>query len=345
MTIARGLQGGINDTTRFPRWLDDNLFEHATFKSLLFERRPRVWINASDIYDRTPFVFGHVAFGALCSDLSTYPISLAVAASAAVPVVFAPIVIQGYPGGCPVPLPAWVQEVRNSVNAPPLLELYANALDRYHDGSVRYVKLMDGGLVDNYGLAAFTIARLVATTPYGPLEPEEGVKLRRLLFLVVDAGRAPSGAWAQTVEGPTGVNLITAASDTATESGAVGSYSSFEETMNRWQDMLINWRCHLSPAERRHFGAPTGWNCRDVRLFLARLAFDQLGPQRAAVLNAIETRFKLPPDKVELLITAGRDALKNNAVFSSFLGSLGHAPPHGTPVAAPADSPQEALAR
>jgi NTE family protein len=345
LTIARGLQGGINDTTQFPRWLDDNLFEHATFKSLLFERRPRVWINASDIYDRTPFVFGRVAFGALCSDLSTYPISLAVAASAAVPVVFAPIVIQGYPGGCPMPLPAWVQQVRNSVNAPPLLQLYANALDRYHDGAVRYVKLMDGGLVDNYGLAAFTIARLVADTPYGPLEPEEGVKLRRLLFLVVDSGRAPSGAWAQTVEGPSGVNLITAASDTATESGAVGSYSAFEETMNRWQDMLINWRCHLSPAERRHFGAPAGWNCRDVRLFLARLAFDQLGPERAAVLNAVETRFKLPPDQVDLLITAGRDALKNNAVFRSFLGSLGGAPGRGTPVAGPADGPQEALAR
>ena len=345
MTIARGLQGGINDSTQFPRWLDDNLFDHATFKSLLSERRPRVWINASDIYNRTPFVFGRVAFGALCSDLSTYPISLAVAASAAVPVVFAPIVIQGYPGGCPMPLPAWVQQVRNSVNAPPLLQLYANALDRYHDGAVRYVKLMDGGLVDNYGLAAFTIARLVADTPYGPLEPEEGVKLRRLLFLVVDSGRAPSGAWAQTVEGPTGVNLITAASDTATESGAVGSYSAFEETMNRWQDMLINWRCHLSPAERRHFGAPPGWNCRDVRLYLARLAFDQLGPERAAVLNAVETRFKLPPDQVDLLITAGRDALKNNAVFSSFLGSLGHAPPHGTPVASPASSPQEALAQ
>jgi hypothetical protein len=61
------------------------------------------------------------------------------------------------------------------------------------------------------------------------------------------------------------------------------------------------------------------------------------------VLNAVETRFKLPPDQVDLLITAGRDALKNNAVFRSFLGSLGHAPPHGTPVASPASSPQEAL--
>src|ERR1700678_3829131 len=60
MTIAKGLQGGINDSTQFPKWLDDNLFDHATYRSLLFQRRPLVWINASDIYNRTPFVFGRV---------------------------------------------------------------------------------------------------------------------------------------------------------------------------------------------------------------------------------------------------------------------------------------------
>ncbi len=62
LNIAKGLQGGINDPTVFPRWLDDNLYEHATFKSLLTQRRPYVWINASDIYNRTPFVFGPVLF-------------------------------------------------------------------------------------------------------------------------------------------------------------------------------------------------------------------------------------------------------------------------------------------
>src|SRR6202050_4310262 len=35
MNIARGLQGGINDAVQFPKWLDDNLFDHATSKSLL----------------------------------------------------------------------------------------------------------------------------------------------------------------------------------------------------------------------------------------------------------------------------------------------------------------------
>ncbi len=182
-----------------------------------------------------------------------------------------------------------MQRVRTNPDAPPLLRLFANAMERYHSGEVHYVKLLDGGIVDNYGLAGFTIARLASNTPYGPLEPEEAVKLRRMLFLVADAGRAPSGTWSQTVQGPSGVTLITAASDTATESGAVGSYSAFQDTMADWQDALVDWRCKLSAAERRRYGAPPGWNCRDVKIFVGRVAFDQLGPQRAAALNTVET--------------------------------------------------------
>ena len=154
LSLAKGLQGGINDPTLFPKWLDDNLYEGATFTTLRYQRRPYIWINASDIYDRTPFVFGPALFGALCSDLANYPVSLAVAASAAVPVAFAPVVIQGYPGGCPVPLPHWVHRVRSNPNAPPLLRNFANAMYRYHSGEVRYVKLLDGGIVDNMGLPA-----------------------------------------------------------------------------------------------------------------------------------------------------------------------------------------------
>jgi len=345
LNIAKGLQGGVNDPTVFPRWLDDNLFEHATFKTLLQQRRPYIWINASDVYNRTPFIFGRVTFGALCSDLSSYPISTAVAASAAVPVIFAPVVIEGYPGHCPIPLPPWVDRVRANPDAAPLLRLFANAMARYHSGEVRYVKLLDGGMVDNYGLAGFTIARLLSTTPYGPLEPQQAVRLRRLLFVVADSGRAPSGAWAQTVEGPSGVNLITAASDTATESGAVGSYSAFQDAMADWQEALINWRCKLSAAERHNLGAPAGWSCRDVKIFLGRLAFDQLGPQRAAQLNAIETAFKLSPGQVELAIAAGRDALKTSSVFNAFLTSIHNDRARAAHVASPIADPQEAMAQ
>jgi len=356
--IARGLQGGVNDTTGFPVWLDNHLYNHATLKDLLARPRPRVWINASDVYNRTAFIFAPVTFSALCSDLTNYPVSLAVAASAAVPVVFAPIVIQNYTGACPVGLPEWVRRVQADPAASPLIKHYANALERYRSGEVKYVKLLDGGLVDNYGLSGFTIARLASSTPDGPLAPQEAVKLRRFLFLVVDSGRAPSGKWSQTVAGPSGVDLIMATSDTATDAGAIGSYSSFDGTMNDWRNELVRWRCGLSEADRKRYGAPPGWNCKDVQFFIGKISFDQLGPQRAAALNAVETRFKLPPDQVDLLINAGRDALQNNVTFRAFLNSVPRVgpmerpaprlplpPPSSTPVSVlPGIGPHEARA-
>ncbi len=219
--------------------------------------------------------------------------------------------------------------------APEILRRSAAAL---RSGEIKYVKLLDGGLVDNYGLAGFTIARLASDTPFGPLAPQEAVKLRRFLFLIVDAGRDPSGKWAQTIPGPTGVDLILAASDTATEFGAIGSYSAFDVTMEDWRNKIVAWRCGLSEADRRRFGAPPGWNCRDVQFFISRLTFDDLGPERAAALNAVQTQFKLPPDQVNLLIAAGHDALFANPTFHAFMGTLPRGPqmpPHPRPRTAP----------
>ena len=189
--LSRALEGGINEDTRLRTWLDVNLFEGATFAALLTERRPRIWINATDIYNGTPFVFGKTAFSAICSDLARYPIASAVAASSAVPLAFSPIVLQAYPDRCRAPLPAWIERARNNPNAAPLLRAFAQGIGRYADGTVKYIKLLDGGLVDNFGLSGFTIARESAETPYGPLTQIQAARLRRILFLVVDAGQAP----------------------------------------------------------------------------------------------------------------------------------------------------------
>ena len=104
--IGRALGGGVNDS-QFSRWLDQNLFDGATFASFGARPRPWVWINASDIYNRTPFVFGPLAFSALCSDIRPYKVADAVAASAAVPLAFAPIVLETYPG-CSARVPDWI---------------------------------------------------------------------------------------------------------------------------------------------------------------------------------------------------------------------------------------------
>jgi NTE family protein len=321
-TLGRAFAGGINDSTGFPRWLDANLFNGATFGQFRAEGRPRVWINASDIYNRTPFVFGAVAFGAMCSDLSEYPLANAVAASAAVPVAFAPVVIQTYPGKCNQPLPPWLLRALKDKNAPPMLSAFAKAINRYHDGSMPYIKLLDGGLVDNYGLSGFTIARLSSDTPYGPLSPKQAVKLRRVMFLVVDAKTGATGNWINTVEGPNGVDLVKAAVDTTIDSSVAGSFTAFNTTMGDWQSSLIKWRCSLSAADRARYGARPGWNCRDLKFFVGRVGFDQLDPARAAELEVVPTRFHLPPQQVDSVIDAGRDALRASPVFKSFASSL-----------------------
>jgi len=321
--LVRGLSGGVNDATHLPRWLNQNLFDGATFSAFRAHQRPRVWINAADIYNRTPFVFGRTSFSVMCSDLNSYPIADAVAASAAVPIAFAPIVIESYAGKCNAQLPDWAVRARTNPNTPPLLKSFANALASYHNGSMRYVKLLDGGLVDNFGLSGFTIARLSATAPYEPLTPHQAVKLRRSLFLVVDAGRGVSGNWANTLDGPKGADLVSAAADTAIDASVRASYTAFEQTMEEWRQQLVRWRCGLSADQRKRYGAPARWNCRDVRFFIGRLGFDQLGGQREDYLNKVKTTLQLPQEQVDEVIKAGEETVANNDLIRRFLNSTG----------------------
>jgi predicted acylesterase/phospholipase RssA len=318
--VSRALGGGVNEDTRLRNWLDENLFEGATFSALLADERPRIWINATDIYNRTPFVFGKTAFSVICSNLAAYPVAAAVAASAAVPVAIAPVVIETYPERSGAKLPDWITRAMGKRDSP-ILQAFAKGIGRYRDGSIHYIKLLDGGLADNYGLSGFTVARESSETPYGPLTPQQAVKLRRVMFLVVDAGRGPQLAdWVRTLEGPSGVELVSAVTGAALDPSVRASYTAFEHTMQEWRSALIAWRC--SAAGQKIRAAVGGPNCRDLRFHIGRLSFDQLSPGRAAQLNTIPTTFALPPESVDALIAAGRDTLAASPTFRAFLGGL-----------------------
>ena len=92
-------------------------------------------INASDLYNRTPFVFNEETFSALCSDLNRLPLSEAVAASAAVPVVFSPIVLEAYGERCSYHPPGWLETARNNPSAPAALKAFGTALETYRKTS------------------------------------------------------------------------------------------------------------------------------------------------------------------------------------------------------------------
>ncbi|HWK96322.1 MAG TPA: patatin-like phospholipase family protein [Pseudolabrys sp.] len=320
--IARAVGGGVNTDNKLRDWFNTNLFHGATFADLV-NRRPVTLINATDIYNRTPFLFSPPTFAAACSDISQYPIAAAVAASAAVPGAFAPVVIEAYPEQCQTPLPAWVTAAAANPHASPLLQAYARGLTDIRTGRVKYVKLFDGGLIDNFGLSGITITRAGQPTPYGPLSREEAINLRRFMFLVVDAGQGPKGDWSTTLEGPAGKELVGAVVDVLVDSNARASYTAFEETMKSWREQIVKWRCGLPAAEAARLRGKSGpWNCRDLKFTIARVSFDQLGPERAKVLGAVPTSFTLPVDSIDALTQAGGDALDGNAAFQAFLRDM-----------------------
>lgn len=321
-TLGRALGGGVNTERQFTDWLDRNLFEGATLAALHHQRRPRIWINASDIYNRSPFVFGKTAFEAMCSDLLSYKLSDAVAASAAVPVVFAPVVLETYPNRCAKPLPQWIERVRQDPNGQPMLKGFADATVKYRDGSMRYVKLLDGGLVDNFGLSGFTIGMLSARRPFEPLDERQAAHMRRMLFLIVDAGRGPAGDWHQKLEGPAGADLVLATADTAIDAGTKAGYTAFTSLMNEWAAKMRKWRCGLAAADRKRLGLPAGWRCGDLRLYVDRLGFDTIGGARGASLLQVPTRFALPQPVVDDLVEAGGDSVRQSAVFQAFRRGL-----------------------
>ncbi len=322
LNVSRALGGGVNTDNRLRDWFNAHLFHDATFSALI-AHRPIVLINATDIYNRTPFLFAPVTFAAMCSDIADYPVAGAVAASAAVPGAFAPVVIESFHGECKTPLPSTVVEAANNPGGSPLLYSFAKGLERAHSGQLKYIKLLDGGLVDNYGLSGFTIARAASGTPFGPLMPKEAVNLRRLLFIVVDAGVGPQGDWSQTVEGPSGKDLVGAMMDTMLDANKRSSYAAFQATMSNWRDQLIRWRCSLKSAEVARLRGKGGrWSCRDVKFTIMRVSFEQLDAARAKKLNEVPTSFTLPAASVDELTQAGGDALKANPAYNSFVHGL-----------------------
>lgn len=308
--IGRALDGGVNDRSGLPAWLKRNVFGDATFRDFNRPGRPTVWINASDISQKTPFIFEPVTFGAICSDLYTYPIAEAVAASAAVPIVFKPVVVKSYADKCGFQLPSHFEDLAKRRDTSPNLRSYLNALKRYRDvKQVGFVKLLDGGLTDNWGLAGINVAIASAPEPFKPLTREDAVSLERFIFVVVDSGRTLSGDWSQTLEGPTGSDLLEAVTGTAVDSAVRNSFEVLRLQMQAWEERLKTWRCALVPEDvERIRGSVEGWDCRKIEVVLDRVSFEDLDPAVQQRLDKIPTRFTLAPEEVKLAIDSGEAA-------------------------------------
>ena len=106
------------------------VFGEATFADMLGPDRPLVVINASDLSAGVRFSFLQDYFDLLCSDLSSFPISRAVTASSAVPVLFNPVVVRNFPT-CEDRAAKFLAAARKRAKGRPELESTVEGLGSY----------------------------------------------------------------------------------------------------------------------------------------------------------------------------------------------------------------------
>ncbi|MCC7267607.1 MAG: patatin-like phospholipase family protein [Caulobacteraceae bacterium] len=324
LTIVKGVSGGVNGRDTFGRYLDDTLFHGATFADLRRRSHVKTWINATDMANNTPFLFSPETFDALCSDLSRVKLSEAVAASAAFPLVFTPIVLEAHHSKCTYREPDWLTAARYNPEATAAMRAHARALESYtRPEEVKFVKLLDGGITDNFGTTGLAVERARAQQPYAPLTPEEAVKLKRMLFLVANAGVEKDYDWTQKVAGPGGVNLAMSIATSAMSAASRSGYDSMRGEMRLWESELIESRCALPLSEVRKLrGTAEGWDCKDVKLLVGEASFASLPTGMRDKLDAVPTRLKLPAGQVDMVIEAGRMATRLSPEFNGLLASL-----------------------
>lgn len=286
----------------------DPLFRGMTFGELRARRPlPRLLVTATDLTTGAPFEFTPEQFALICSDLDSVPLSFAVAASSAVPLLLSPVTVRNYAGTCPFLMPAAEAALAERNLSTRLLQRIAES---YRDSQERpYLHLVDGGLADNLGvrgLVDHTIAAGSLDKSFGTL-PEGSV--HQIVLVSVNSER-DVGERIDHMDRVPGIGQVL--------NGLVfGAGSRFaEETTAMVDDQARRLRAELHAAR----GRPGSAFAADAELHVINVSLRSL---RDAKLLRVPTAFQILPVQVRELQAAGRMALRDSPEFQRLRASLG----------------------
>ncbi len=290
------------------RVYDRQLFGGATFADLKRPEAPLLIVNASDLGQGARFSYTQEYFDLLCADISRVPLSQAVTASSAVPLVFSPVLLRNYQG-CSTLTGRNIQRLaaRHDLPAPMLHNL--DVLSRYIERpDAKYLHLIDGGVTDNLGLRA--LYDLIAAHG-GPEQfwPRLGKPApRRFVIVTVDGMRSSDLQVGAKPEAPSLLQTVQTVTDMQMD-----RYSA--DTLNMVHESAKNWVQQWSKPN-----AP-------VELYFVHLHFRQLQDARLRdALYLIPTALTLPDEQVDELIATGGELLRGNSEFQRLLRDLGATP-------------------
>lgn len=304
-------------------YYDEEVFEQQRFQALADDgRRPFVILNATNLANGERFEFTQEQFDVLVSDLGTYPVARAVAASSAFPFLLSPISLKNYPHPVTFELPT---DEKGG-----LLD-YDNDRRRYYwarnravyvdDKELPYLHLMDGGLADNIGLRPVESAYRRSSGFLRKLINDRAIE--KLVLIIVNA-RPDSGDTISKDESPPGLGVV--AVKTATI--AMDNYSvETIEVMKDLRDARVKAQRNLAACQELLDHCPNPPKLRrlaaDIEPYVIEVNFEAIpDPERRKYFLTIPTSFALSKDQVDALIKIGPALLDNAPEFKEFMESL-----------------------
>jgi len=281
---------------------DELLFHGATFAAINDHPGPTIAIQATDVVEGTRFGFSNYWFAQICSDLSRFSIARAVAASAAVPILFSPVVLRNHAGTCDYREPQWVSEA--IAEGPDAGRIYQNArhVHAYRDAAARpRLYLVDGGVADNLGLHRVLDAVTNRRSIKALLRDRGLESVHRVVFIVVNAQTQPGGG------GIASATPGLAALLDAVSSVQVNRYNF--ETIELLRRSVVDWS--------KEFGTVGG---RGLQSYIIEVSFEQLTDEsERRSFAGIPTAFDLPDAEIDRLRRVGRRILFQSPDFRLLL--------------------------
>jgi len=294
-------------------YFSKSMFGTTPVMKLVDGEGPFVQINATDLFKGGQFGFTPEQFALICSDINQFQVSRAVAASSAVPMVFAPLTLTNHAGSCDYTPPAWLQhEAGNDSRRDRIADNMNFYLDR---GAHPYIHLVDGGLADNLGLRAVMDYIVIEGGLWNTLLRFGLEDVDHIVLLSVNATALLPSKWEQSDKTPPTSVILDAATTTP-----LTNYNF--ETLEYLRNNLAGWR-----SEIEQHRCQDRMKCSAPELYLIELRIDEIpDPQLKTRLISVPTDFSLPLDVVNDLIRAGHLLLNNNPEFQRLLQGVSSRP-------------------
>jgi NTE family protein len=300
------------------QYYDKHIFERKTFGDIAARKGPMIIINATDMSYGTRIGFTQEAFDLICSDVSSFPVAKAAAASSAVPMVLSPITLQNYAGTCGYQIPERFEETMKSRTVSERQLYLANNLSVYLDSEKkRYIHLIDGGVADNLGLRAILDRVIIRGSVWESIKGTPMEKVQKVAFVVVNAETEPDKKWDRTEKIPPFGAMASAYSSIAIERYNAETIALLKENVKSWADEIRTQRCKGGTVST----APG--SCGDIEFYMVEAQFDALKDEKERMyFKRLPTSFKLSSEEVDKLRDVAHRILVESEEFKRLLSDL-----------------------